>query len=604
MSGQVANRVLLFLLLAAMVLRVAVVLATRHDLVFRVPYLDAAFYHFWAQSLATHNGDFVDAYFLGPLYPHVLSWIYRIGWTDILVLRLLQTLLGCINLALVLHLGRRLHSPTAGLVAALLLAFHGTLFFYEGILVMESLMTTLILGACTLLLLPVAQRPARVGAIIGAGLLLGVATVGRGTVLLLLPVSLWMLWRPLPLNGKLLGRTPADAAPPDRLGQWVGLAPLLLVVAWALCLVPQLRHNAARGSTWTLTTNAGVNFYAGNHEGSRGRFRPPPGVAFFQDMVDLNAAHLSENADSSRKSLPPALAKRALTTRAVTASDRAADSAYWFQQAGAWIAAKPMDYAGLLLRKTALVMQGHEIGQIESPSFHRQRLPLLRVFWVGWSLLLSLAVVGAWSGLRNRGNRAVVLRLTLLILTLLLPCIAFFVTARYRLVAVPLLCVLAGMGATTLFSQWRQQRSRFWICLLLLIVVFALTRVGGKPSPSRQAWENAQMAERLYTSGQLDEAIAYQEVAQQLQPQRLEIQLNLALYWSERGAVGDLQGAEQMLRGLAGRFPDRPVVLFNWASLLEQTGDTTGARRVYRRVLELDPALEAARQNLRALDRR
>jgi tetratricopeptide (TPR) repeat protein len=363
----------------------------------------------------------------------------------------------------------------------------------------------------------------------------------------------------------------------------------------AVCVIiwmPALRHNAAHDAPWILTTNAGVNFYAGNQEGSTGRFRPPAGVTFFETTTGTTSG------------VTPAGAQRALTTQAVAGTDRAADSAYWFGAAGTWIRTHPADYAALRLRKTLLVLQGHEIGQIESPAFHRQRLPALRIFWVGWSLVLSLAVVGFWSGLQQPATRQATKRLALLTAALLLPCVVFFVTARYRLVAVPLLCVLAGMGLTALLAQWRQQRRRFWISLLVVVAVFSATRIGGATSVSRQAWENAQMADRLYAVGQLDEAIVFLENAQRLQPQRLEVHLNLALYRSERGAPGDLVSATQTLRRLAARFPDHPIVLFNWARVLEQTGDSNAARHVYGRVLELDPSFDAARQRLQALEPR
>lgn len=251
---------------------------------------------------------------------------------------------------------------------------------------MESLMTTLILGASVLLLLPTGSRRSRMACSIGVGLLLGAATVGRGTVLLLLPVSLWMLWKPLYLQtAPVAGRKAATSV--GKNATWLQgnrLLPLLLILAWSLPLLPALRHNAARGLPCTLTTNAGVNFYAGNHERCRGRFRPPPGVEFFQATVDLQGQGLAMNSDGAALgALPPALAKRALTTRAVAASDDAADSAYWFQRSWEWIRSQPVDFAALLLRKAALVVQGSEIGQIESPSFHRQRLPVLRIFWVG-----------------------------------------------------------------------------------------------------------------------------------------------------------------------------------------------------------------------------
>ena len=54
-------------------LRGAFLWATRDDAVFRVPYLDGAFYQSWARSLAAGHGDFQGPYFLPPLYPQAMS---------------------------------------------------------------------------------------------------------------------------------------------------------------------------------------------------------------------------------------------------------------------------------------------------------------------------------------------------------------------------------------------------------------------------------------------------------------------------------------------------------------------------------------------------
>src|SRR5262245_61162675 len=95
-------------------LRAVFVCATRADPVFRVPYLDGAFYHTWARSLAAGQGDFRGPYFLAPLYPHAVSWLYRLFGPDPFVVRVAQSLLGVVDAALVLVLGLRLFGRTAG----------------------------------------------------------------------------------------------------------------------------------------------------------------------------------------------------------------------------------------------------------------------------------------------------------------------------------------------------------------------------------------------------------------------------------------------------------------------------------------------------------
>jgi Flp pilus assembly protein TadD len=106
------------------------------------------------------------------------------------------------------------------------------------------------------------------------------------------------------------------------------------------------------------------------------------------------------------------------------------------------------------------------------------------------------------------------------------------------------------------------------------------------------------MAERLYALGDLDGAIREQERAQAALPERYEIPLNLALYWSERGGPSDIARAERLLRELAARRAGEPVVWFDLGVVLEQAGKLEEAIAAWREALRLDPRFEPARSRL------
>jgi 4-amino-4-deoxy-L-arabinose transferase-like glycosyltransferase len=554
--------------------RAAFIGATRDDPLFHVPYLDGAFYHVWARSLAEGLGDFQGPYFLAPLYPHALSWLYRLFGADPFVARVAQSLLGVGDVALLYVVARSLFGVLAGVLAAVLFALYGTLLLYEGLLVLEPLLLTLLLTAfCALVLLRGSARA------VVAGTALGAATLARGTALLTAPVVVWALW-----SARASGRSAALRRRDIT----------LCFALWFLVLLPVLVRNHRAGGGVVLTTNVGVNFYAGNGPGANGRFRQPPGVQFFTAPL----AHVARQ-DAS---LPSAVAERALTVEAVAGTKHAADSSAWLEQSWRWIQAQPMEFLFLLARKAGLVLQSREIAQIESPSFHRQRLTALRLFFVDLLILLPLAALGAGCALRQ-GRPGTSMLLGFAIATLL-PAVLFFVTARYRVSAIPYLALLAGFGAATLV-EWG--RARRWSVLgaagLLLVLLALLTRVGAAPPRSAPGWQNAQMAERVYAIGDLEGAIRYQEVAAQWLPNRMEVQLNLALYWSERNRGEDLARAEQVLRRLLERDPHQPVVLFNLGVILEQAGRTDEAARAWRETLRLEPQFTPARERLQQLRR-
>jgi 4-amino-4-deoxy-L-arabinose transferase-like glycosyltransferase len=176
----------------AALLRILFLVATRRDPAFRIPYLDEAFYHLWARSLAAGSGDFQGPYFLGPLYPHFVALLYRIAAPDPFVVRAVQCGFGVACVALAWSAARALFGRTAAIAAALLMAFCGPLVFSENVLLLESLLTTATLAALWVLLVPRASALRRG---LAASALLGIATLARATAAWLLPVVLVASWR-------------------------------------------------------------------------------------------------------------------------------------------------------------------------------------------------------------------------------------------------------------------------------------------------------------------------------------------------------------------------------------------------------------------------
>lgn len=579
------------LLAGVAIARGAFLLATWNDPVFRVPYLDGAFYDTWARSLAAGHGDFQGPYFLGPLYPYFVALLYRLGGADVHVVRVAQTGLGFLSAVLVWSLGRTLFGRAAGRAALVCFALYGPLVFYENLLVMESLLVALTLGAWWVLCVP-AERPGLRAPVAGA--LLGLASLGRPTVLLTLPVVCWVLARPLAQQGERNGAAPVTKSIHGQRGsnfrisrsgwQAIGAA----AFAWFLVLLPALVRNARLGAGPVIATNGGINFYAGNHSGAVGRFRAPEGIRFFSAPV-FEAA--------GREPLPPAVAARALTVEAVAGDARAADSRYWLDRAWRWTRSEPLVAAALPWRRLWLVLQAREIPQIESYSFHARRLSPLGAFAVDFGVLWPLAALGLWQARRARlpgwG------RVAAYAVALLMPCLLFFVTARYRLAVVPYASLFAGLGLATLFAWGRRRAWRHVALGILGLAPIAIaSRLGAQPPRGAAAWEAAQMAERLYALGDLEGAIAWQGRAAAQLPDRYEVQLGLALYWSERRAAGDIERAERLLESLARRWPAEPIVWFNWGSVLADEGRIAEARAAWERCLELDPTFEPARSRL------
>ena len=570
--------------------RLAVLVGAHADPVFRIPYLDGAFYQTWARSLVERHADFVGPYFLGPLYPYFLAGLFAIWGPDLLAVRLVQSALGVLDGLLVLAITRHVWGARPARFAIVLFALYGPMVFYENLLVMESLVTTLALGALAVAIVPSEHARARAAA---SGFLLGLASLGRPTALVALPVMLLALREAAHDPGdasaaKTANRRDRQAtAVPRHQPGVLGLA-AAIAAGCLIALLPVLVRNVRLGGGLAITTNGGINFYAGNNAAANGRFHEPPGVRFFRDPVLSSAAEAA---------LPPAVAARALTVRAVAGTEEAARSRLWTARAFDWMRAEPLDAALLFVRKAWLVLQAREVPQIESYEFHARRLVALRLLFVDFGWLWPLAFLGLWSARRERlpGWRS----LSAFGAVMLLPCLLFFVTARYRLAGVPVVAAFAGLGACWFVAQ---VRGRAWrrtaLAVAALLPVVVLAQLGARPARGAAGWESAQMAERLYAAGDLEGAIRFQEEAARLLPNRWEPALNLALYWSERERPGDLDQAARTLRDLGRRWPKEAIVQFNLGLLLEQQGDLEAARAAWERTLAADPGFEPARSRL------
>jgi cytochrome c-type biogenesis protein CcmH/NrfG len=359
-------------------------------------------------------------------------------------------------------------------------------------------------------------------------------------------------------------------------------------------VLPVAVRNARLGGGLVLTTNGGVNLAAGNFPGATGRFHAPQGVRFFRERFLPSA--------DPRAPLPPGVAAIALTVRGAAGSESAADSRAWTRLVVDWVRAHPGEFGSLLLRKTWLLLQAHEEAHLESFNYQRARLVSLRLFPVDFGWLWPLAALGGWRAWRERRRETWVA--AGFALAMLLPCLVFFVSSRYRLAAAPMVALFAGNGvawlaATVRSRDWR----RFGVALAAVAALAAIVRVGGATPPSQRGWENAQMAARLYALGDLEGAIATQSQAAALLPALPDVQVDLARYWSERGTPADLARAEALLRDTARRAPTQAVVPFVLGTILVRQGRVDEARAAWRQALAIDPAYEPARARLRDIPR-
>lgn len=271
------------------------------------------------------------------------------------------------------------------------------------------------------------------------GVVVGLATMLRGTALALLPVGAVAAWFAVPAPARAR-RLAAAAA---------------VVLGAALVMAPTVARNSkAAGRLVGPALNGGVNLYIGNGPEANGFYvavvpgswlLDPAGRAFLAERFDRPSVSLAQ-----------------------------ADS-LWADAAVASIRQHPARAAGLWLKKVRLHLQGWEIDQLTTLDGWTRSAPALRALAAPYALITLLGLGGlavAWRLPAARWWAAA-------LLALLAVQSVFFVVSRYRLALVPSLALLAGLAVTRILAdgaprvrQWRGWAP--WLAAALLVVPWGL----------------------------------------------------------------------------------------------------------------------------------
>lgn len=387
-------------LVAATLVRLIYLHQVRGAALFEIPVLDAATYERLAREIWTESGSLSGrAYFRPPFYPLVLGLVQAWVGSSATAVTLVQMAFGVATAGFAAGTARRLRGEGAALIAGLLTGLAPVLPFFEGQRLITSLYTLLV---TVLLWVAVRGSGLRGRMALGGGLVLGLASITRPNALIFLPLLL------------ILG---AAGRP-----RWRGI--LLILLGMSLPLGAVLGRNLVVGGDWVLVSaNGGVNFYIGNNPQSDGMSAVPPGAAWepYVTTPSREAGRLLSPSEVSR---------------------------YWIRRTLGECAAAPLATVQLTLRKIAAFFTAVEVpnnlayshfAHEPGPAIALLRAPLPSFAWLTPLSFLGLVVVALE---RRRGQWVLAAGLLLHVLAV----VPFFVCARFRTPALPLLAVLAAVG--------------------------------------------------------------------------------------------------------------------------------------------------------------
>jgi 4-amino-4-deoxy-L-arabinose transferase-like glycosyltransferase len=504
------RRDLLIVVIAlAVALRLLHLVQASSDLFFAAPVIDARTNVEDATYLVETSWLGPKApYWKPPLYPYVLALVRAVAGPSPWLPRLLQIGLDALTCFLAYVLGARLFSARVGLGAAALVAIYGPLIYFSGELVSASLAVFVYLA--TLLLALRAQAAPSSWRWLGCGAMLGATALARPEALLLVPMLL-----PFSLRGR-----------PRR---WRHAGALLTGVA--LLVGPVTIRNATWGGDPTLiSANGGINLYVGANRAYRGMVGVRPGPEWERLMRDPQSDGI-DRPDSRA-------------------------SAFHARRALGLMADDPIGATGHALKKAVLFVHGHELASNQDLyQARRESHVLAATLWLSaglyfpLGLMLPFAVIGlAAASWRRPELRLLAGYLAALIATAML----FFVTARHRAPAVPVLAVFAASGFDWLLGAARARRWRE-LTLRLAIALVALVIANGRWvfAEDRAVYRRAMEAEHHHYRGTVlfdhyqryDEAVVELQHAIALAPRRASTHYNLGQTYARMGRAADALAA-------------------------------------------------------------
>lgn len=530
---------------------------------FHAPMGDELNFHQTALALLG-QGPPVDAFLYQPLYSFFLALVYTVFGVGVEAVRTIQLVIGIGSCLLFYGLGNEIGGRWAGRLSALMAALYGPLVFFEGMLLAPGLCVPLLAGAFWCLV--AAGKRERPWLAAPAGLLFGVAVMGRPNLAAMLPVAgLFLLLRPWPWKRRLLA---------------AGLA----VFSMAVGLLPAWVHNAAQGEGFTpVSSSGGINFYIGNNPQATGRFHLPRG----EKLEGLSHRDFSR----SIRAIAEQDAGRSLGPSEI--------SSYWYGRGLRFWGQEPLAALSLAGKKLLLSINSDEMPVHHPYVFAREVAPVLR-WLLPFGVLFPFAVLGAWLGRKQKG----IWLLWGCALAYLLTLMVFFVADRLRIMLLPLLLPLAALGILKLAAAARDWRWRSnWPQLAVLVLAFGLTQLPLTPASFRSralAQGYNRMGKAEGESGNLEAAESHFKKALELAgpADRALAGVNLGRVYELRG---EFSRARQTWEQTAAAAPDNRIVRVLLARLAERSRDPREAIRWWEEVAGLMPDPRPARAEIERL---
>ena len=547
--------------------------------------IDARAYHQMAVGFTEGSWPGQQVFSWPPLYPLFLGLLYRIVGQNITVLRMIHSVMGSLSCVLVYFIARSIFSGWfVPVVAAVICCLCGTMVYFDSQLLSGSL--DVFLELLILLSLFYAAKHKNISCWILAGLFVGLSAINRGAILLFVPIILFWMFM---VSRHRWGLDGSSVGPVF----WKPAIALLLPVG--LIVFPVVLHNIRYDKAGVdkkpesvglrqfvsagflpVASNLGINFYLGNHW----ELRKVNNV----DHPEFFALYKNIENEPAEKGIESPLAQ----------------SRYLVRQTFGHILEKPRDFIKLMGLKIFQLLNGAEIPRNANLyAFRQYSIVLSALLWkkiiaFPSGLIIPLGLVGIYLS-RNLWRRHFLLLGCLVVQCIFI--LAFFVAARYRLPAIPLLAVYCAFAIESFIGCFREGEKKRAVVpfVLLLLLVLLCNSFAGEMVPNHGYSEHINLGNTLLSDGRIDDAILYYNEALKLAPHRSEAHINLANALVKKGEID--QAVVHYKKALQYQ-PDSFEAHYNLAAALVMQKKNAEAIEHYAASLKLKPDQTEVHYNL------
>ena len=421
----------------AVVLRLIYLIQWSSDPGFIALMVDEKWHWLWAGDILEKSfwGD--GTWFRGPLYPYLLALLRWVADDSIFWSKAIQLLLSGVTCFFTVRLTDHLFGKRASIIAGCFYALYGTLFFYDSMFLVEALFWPLcIWGIYRFVAYSDSEQWQSWGL---TGSIFGLAALTRPNVLLVAPfLCLWMVWK---------SRHAGSLIATLRLPVMFGLGLVLTIMPVTI------RNYIITGEFILISSQGGVNFYIGNNPVANGLSMVIPEVQL-DESVAWNQFIPVTNAAAKREA-------------GIELSDGEISS-FWTKKTINWITNSPEDFLALIGRKCTYLISGFENSDNGDIYFHRNKSWLYSaLLWdagifIPWGVLFPLAVMGA---ILTWPMRRMLIPVYIFVVAYIPTIVLFLVTARHRMVLVPIMIALSAGGIARLWENRGSISIRRWVVI-------------------------------------------------------------------------------------------------------------------------------------------